>query len=262
MGIRIALTRVRAARPPARARRQGLADRRGGDGAAGDDARRPPLRARARAARAGHADEQHGGGGRGLHQARRGRLRGRGRAAADRDRVRRRRARAAARDQARAATERRRRRAARRTSPRAGCRPRCGRSPGATTSTSCCAEHNRSRTRRWTARSSSTSTSCARRGRCARCGSAASRTGWCRRCRSTCSPTRARFVRTLRGLRSAWRSALDQVPRLQPDSADEERLVEILRMQPVSVGVRGAAGRGPRDVRARRRARRRSSSRP
>ena len=76
----------------------------------------------------------------------------------------------------------------------------------------------------------------------------------CPRCRSTCWPASTRFVRTLRGLRSAWRNALASVPRLQPDSADEETLVEILRMQPSAVGHRARAGRRRADVHARRRA--------
>jgi hypothetical protein len=47
-----------------------------------------------------------------------------------------------------------------------------------------------------------------------------------------------RFVRSLRALRAAWRQALPRVPRLRPGEDGGDGLVEMLRMQPVSVGVR------------------------
>ncbi len=47
-----------------------------------------------------------------------------------------------------------------------------------------------------------------------------------------------RFVRTLQSLRTVWRRALANVPRLQPGADDELRLLEILRMQPYAAGHR------------------------
>ncbi|HEV7808677.1 MAG TPA: hypothetical protein VGO80_22930 [Solirubrobacteraceae bacterium] len=47
-----------------------------------------------------------------------------------------------------------------------------------------------------------------------------------------------RFVQTLRALRDVWRSSLENVPRLLPHTQGEERLVEILRMQPLATGYR------------------------
>ena len=48
----------------------------------------------------------------------------------------------------------------------------------------------------------------------------------------------SRLVQALRVLRAAFREALPRAPRLRPGRQDDERLVEILRMQPVSVGHR------------------------
>jgi hypothetical protein len=48
----------------------------------------------------------------------------------------------------------------------------------------------------------------------------------------------ARFVQALRVLRAAFRSALPRAPRLRPGAQDDESLVEVLRMGPVSVGHR------------------------
>ena len=48
----------------------------------------------------------------------------------------------------------------------------------------------------------------------------------------------ARFVQALRVLRAAFRSALPRAPQLRPGAQDDDSLVEVLRMGPVSVGHR------------------------
>ena len=49
----------------------------------------------------------------------------------------------------------------------------------------------------------------------------------------------SRFIHILQRLRSVWKSAVPQATRLNPGAQSGDDLVELLRMQPVSVGVRG-----------------------
>ena len=48
----------------------------------------------------------------------------------------------------------------------------------------------------------------------------------------------SRFVRLLRFLRTSWKQALGRIPRVQPGEDGAEDLIEVLRMQPLSVGYR------------------------